>query len=222
MSDIIDELTAGSPRRVLEDLARLSSALAKADRPRPEVELFLASGPIVRGRIVSVTEDRHAGSIAVVHVGGNLRQPAVTFVRVDQVTALSVVDASLLVRAPVTDAPVPSKLELQRQIAARADGLHAKLGRPVRVELGGIDLDDDARRAIGALVPLLFEVLTAIASDDMGKEALAQVERIELAAAPGGEVVKESVRDQLLVKAPKLLTEQFTHQTLRRALEKHL
>jgi hypothetical protein len=218
--EILEELAGGSPRRVLEDLARLASALAKNARPRPEVELFLASGPIVRGRIVSITEDRHAGSIAVVHVGGNVRQPSVTFVRVDQVTALSVIDASLLVRAPVTDAPAPSKLELQRQIVARADGLHAKLGRAMKIELGGIDLDDDARRAIGALVPLLFEVLTAIATDDMGKEALAPVERIELAAAPDGEVVKES--RGFLVRAPKLLTEQFTHQTLRRAIEKHL
>lgn len=63
-------------------------------------------------------------------------------------------------------------------------------------------------------------VLTAIASDDIGKEALAQVHTIELAAAPQAEVMKE--QRGFLVRAPKLLTEPFTHATLRRELEKHL
>ncbi len=203
---------------MLEDLSRLAIALAKNDRDRPEVELFLASGQVVRGRIVAVAEDRQ-GPVAIVHVGGNMRQPAVTFVRIEQVAALTVADASLLVKAPVADAPVPSRLELQRQLAARADGLQTKLGRKLEIKLAS-DLDDDGRRAVGALLPVLLEVLTAIVGDELGKEALAKVEVIELAAAPSGEVVKES--RGFLIRAPKLLTEQLTHATLRGAIEKHL
>lgn len=218
--DVVAQLEGASPRRLLEELARIGTALAKNDRQRPEVELFLASGQTIRGRIVTVAEDRHAGAIALVHVGGNVRQPAVTYVRVDQIAAVGVGDASLLVRAPVIDTPTPSRLELQRQIAARTDGLHAKLGRALKIELATGDLDDESRRAIGALVPVLFEVLIAITSDDMGKEALAQIERVELASAPAAEVVKES--RGFLIRAPKLLTEQLTHQTLRRAIEKLL
>lgn len=212
--DIVAQLTGTAPRRLLEDLARIASALAKHDRARPEVELFLASGQVVRGRIVTVSDDRH-GAIAVVQVGGNVRQPSVTFVRVDQVAAVGVADASVLVKAPITDAPAPSKLELQRQIAAKLDGLHQKL----KIEFSPT-ADDDDRRAIGALLPVLFDVLGAIAADDMGKQALALVETIELAAGPGGEVMKQQRGFRIV--APKLLTEQFTHQALRRELEKHL
>jgi hypothetical protein len=220
IDDVLEQLAAGnvSPRRVLDDLARVSHALAKNDRPRPEVELFLSSGHVVRGRMVSVVDDRQ-GVMAMLLVGGNQRQPAVTFVRIDQVIALGVGDASLLVRAPQPDTPVPSKLELQRQIAARIDGLHAKLGRKLEINLAGT-LDDDDRRAIGLLVPVLAEVLTAIAGDEMGKEALAQVHVIELGAAPSGEVRKES--RGFFIRAPKLLTEQYTHATLRKDLEKQL
>jgi hypothetical protein len=205
--DILAQVSVASPKQLLEDLSRVGVALAKNDRARPEVELYLASGQTIRGRVVSI-----ADSIAVVHVGGNVRQPAVTFVRVDQVAAIGVTDASLLVRAPVSDAPPPSRLELQRQIAARLDGLHLSL----KIELRA-NLDDEDRRAIGALLPVLVEVLGAIVSDEMGKQALASIEVIELAAGSDGEVVKES--RGFLIRAPKLLTEQFTHGKLRRAIE---
>ena len=117
----------------------------------------------------------------------------------------------MLVRAPVSDLPSPSRLELQRQIAARALG--------TKLELGA-NLDDEDRRAIGALLPVLFEVLGAIAKDDLGRAALGAIDRIELGAGPDGDVVKES--RGFLIRAPKLLTAQYTHGTLRRAIEKHL
>jgi hypothetical protein len=218
--EVLERLVGASPRRLLEDLSRVAVALAKNDRARPEVELYLASGQVVKGRIVTVSDDRH-GAVAVLQVGGNARQPAVTFVRVDQVSAVNVADASLLVHAPISDAPAPSRLELQRQLAARLDGLHPKLGRPIQVNLGAASLDDDdSRRAVGALVPVLFDVLMSIAADDMGKQALSALEAIELSAAASGEVVKE--QRGFLIRAPKLLTEQYTHQTLRKELEKHL
>ena len=112
--DVLSQLTGANPRRLLEDLARIGVALARSDRPRPEVECYLASGQLVRGRIVSVADDR-LGAIALIAIGGNVRSPSVTFVRIDQIVALTVVDASLRVKAPVVDAPIPSKLELARR-----------------------------------------------------------------------------------------------------------
>jgi hypothetical protein len=175
----------------------------------------------VKGRLVTVTDDRQ-GAVAVVQVGGSVRQPAVTFVRVDQVVAVNVADASLLVHVPISDAPAPSRLELQRQVAARLDGLHTKLGATrLQIKLGPASLDDeDSRRAVGALVPVLFDVLMSITADDMGKQAIGALETIELAADASGEVRKEP--RGFLIRAPKLLTEQYTQQSLRRELEKHL
>ena len=218
--DILGQLVGAPPRRLLEDLARIGAALAKNDRARPEVELFLASGQAIKGRVVSIAEDRQ-GAIAVLQVGGSARAPAVTFVRCDQIAALSVVDASLLVRAPTVDAPVPSKLELNRQVAARADALVSAVGRKLALELGGAsELDDDGRRAIVATLPLVIEVIVAIAGDEIGKDALGVVDAIELGSASSGEVYKDGKR--LVIRAPKLVTEQYTHATLRRAIEKLL
>ena len=218
--DILGQLAGAAPRKLLEDLARIGTALAKNDRPRPEVEVFLASGQAIKGRVVSIADDRQ-GAIAVLLVGGNQRNPAVTFVRCDQIAALGVVDASLLVRAPTVDAPVPSKLELNRQVAAKGDHLAGVVGRKLALELGGAsELDDDGRRAIIATLPLVIEVITSIAGDDMGKEALKTIDTIELGSASSGEIYKDGKR--LVVRAPKLVTEQYTHATLRRAIEKLL
>jgi len=208
--DVLEQLAVATPRRVLEDLARLGHALAKTDRARPEVELVLASGHVVRGRIARV-----ADGVAMVVTGGSRQTPAVAFVPADHIAAVTVADASLLVRAPVPDAPVPSRLELARQLAARS----ASLG--LTFELGGAsELDDDGRRAIGVTLPLVADVLATIAGDAMGKEALAGIETVELGAATSGDVSRSGKR--LVVRAPKLLADQFTPAALRREIEKLL
>jgi hypothetical protein len=220
--DVLSQLTGASPRKLLEDLARIGVALAKNDRARPEIECYLASGQLVRGRIVSVADDRQ-GAVALIAIGGNLRAPSVTFVRVDQIAAVTVVDASLLVRAPVVDSPIPSKLELQRLLAARADALANTVGKRIALTLGGAsELDDDGRRAIGVTLPIVTDVLAAIASDDMGKEALRKLETVELGAASSGDVGTYDNGHRLVIRAPKLLTEQYTVATLRKAIEKLL
>lgn len=212
LETIFEQLKAKSTRGVLDDLARIAATLAKHDRGRPEVDLHLASGHVVRGRLVSVADH------VVVHTGGTPRAPSVAFVRVDQIAAVGVADASLLAKPVMSDAPAPSKLELSRQCAARADGLAGSLGRPITVELGGAsELDDDGRRAIGTLLPLVQEVVRAIASDAMGKDALAKLDAIELGATADLEVRIDGKR--LVVRAPKLLSEQPTHASLRKAIE---
>jgi hypothetical protein len=220
--DVLAQLTGANPRKLLEDLARIGVALARNDRPRPEVECYLASGQLVRGRIVSVADDRQ-GAMALIAIGGNVRSPSVTFVRIDQIAAVTVVDASLLVKAPVVDAPIPSKLELARQLAARADALAGPVGKRIELLLGGAsELDDDGRRAIGATLPLVADVLAAIAADEMGKDALRKLEVVELGAGSSGDVGTYDSGRRLVIRAPKLVTEQYTAQTLRRAIEKLL
>src|SRR5665647_1731001 len=172
--DVLATLEARAPRRLLEDLSVIARALAANDRQRPEIEIQLTSGAQIRGRIVSVTDDR-AGAVAMLYVGGQPRSPSVSFVRVDQIAAVTVIDASLLVRSPISDAPAPSRLELHRQLAARGDSLASVFGRAIPLTLAG-ELDDDDRRAIGVVLPVLVDVLLAVGSDEMGKTALAAIE----------------------------------------------
>ncbi len=217
--DVLGTLEARAPRRLLEDLSIIARALAANDRQRPELELSLTSGAVIRGRIVSVTEDRGI-VVVMLYVGGQPRSPSVSFVRVDQIAAVTVIDASLLMRPLVSDAPAPSRLELQRQLAARGDSLASAFGRAIPLALAGEGGDDDDRRAVGVLLPVLVEVLLAVGSDEMGKSALAAVSRIELSAASHGDVRRDG--GTLVIHAPKLLTDAYASGTLRAAIEKVL
>jgi hypothetical protein len=177
----------------------------------------LAGGGTLKGRIVDVGDDERGGPIAVLVVGGTPRAPAVAYVRIDEVVAVTIGDAGLLVRAPVSDAPAPSRLELQRQAASRGEALCARLGRALPVRVSS-DLDDDARRAVGALLPVLFDVLGGVTSDELGKRALADIVAIEVGAGPTHEVWKDAP-GTLVLRAPPLLTEAFTIASLRTAIE---
>jgi len=219
--DVTGDLNPRSPRRLLEDLAQLARVLAANGRARPEVELYLASGQVVKGRLAAVGDgDDRSGPIAVVIVGGTPRAPATAYLRIDQVVAVTVADAGLLLRAPTVDAPAPSRLELQRQAAARGEGLVPRLGRALPVQLAS-DLDDDGRRAVGALLPVLFDVLGGIAGDELGRLALGAIEVIEVGAAALAEFWKEPP-DRLVLRAPRIPSDAFTAATLRPALEKLL
>ncbi len=103
--DVLGQLAGASPRRLLEELSRVGVVLAKNDRTRPEVEVYLASGQLIRGRIISVSEDRE-GAVALLAVGGSPRGPSVTFIRVEQIAAVTVIDASLLVKVPPAELPI--------------------------------------------------------------------------------------------------------------------
>ena len=219
--DVTGDLNPRSPRRLLEDLAQLARVLHGNGRARPEVELYLATGQLVKGRIAAVGDgDDRSGPIAVVIVGGTPRAPATAYVRVDQVVAVTVADAGLLLRAPTVDAPAPSRLELQRQAAARAESLIARLGRPLPVQIAN-DLDDDGRRAVGAFLPVLFDVLGGIAGDELGRLALGAIEVVEIGAAAIAELWKEAP-DRLVLRAPRIPTEAFTVASLRPAIERLL
>lgn len=220
VDELVDRLKPSSPRHLLEELAQIGATLAKHDRPRPEIELYLNSGQVVRGRLISVADTGQGASI-LVQVGGNPKAPSVTYVQIDRVTAITVVDAGVLAKPLLSDAPVPSRLELQRQMAARADAMSTLLGRPIAFEVGSAaELDDDGRRALGLAFPILADVMMAIAGDAIGRDALGKLDAVELASSSDNQIRLEGRR--LVIHASKLLNEQHTHATLRRTIEKLL
>ena len=216
--DILSTLEARAPRRLLEDLSVIARALAANDRQRPEVEVQLTSGAQIRGRIVSVTEDR-AGAVAMLYVGGQPRSPSVSFVRIDQIAAVTVIDASLLVRTPVSEQPAPTGLELKRQVASYSRALADVFGRETPLVIAG-ELDEDDRRALGVALPVLVDALRDVGSDETGKTALSGVESVEISAWTHAGATK--VGAKLVIHAPKLLTDAFTPASLRAAIEKNL
>ena len=138
------------PRRQRPASARgRARAVRRLGRARPR-----------RGRV-----RRRRRPIALLHTGGQPRTPAVAFVRVDTVLAVTVIDASVLVKAPTADTPAPSKLELARALGARADSLTTALGRALPMTAAP-DLDDDGRRAVAQVLPSLTDTLRDLARRD--------------------------------------------------------
>jgi len=66
--------------RILEELARHTD-----DATRPDVDLYLASGPVLRGRVMKVQQ-----GMATVHLGP-AKDPSVSYVRVEQIVAVTVI-----------------------------------------------------------------------------------------------------------------------------------
>ncbi|MEZ4364620.1 MAG: hypothetical protein R3B48_30875 [Kofleriaceae bacterium] len=218
-AEVLDQLVGAGPRALLEALAERGSAAAKAARARPDVECYLAGGQIVRGKVLSVAPER-TGPIAVLHIGGPPSAPSVAYVCVEQVVAVVVADASVLVRAAHADAPTPSRLELVRQLEARAGHLAGSLGRALPLTLAP-NPDDDARRALGEALPTVASVLGAIAADELGKGALGTLSAVELGVGPALELWLEDPR-RLVVRVPLLGGEPLTARGLREAIERLL
>lgn len=65
--------------RILEELARHTD-----DATRPDVDLYLASGPVLRGRVMKVQQ-----GMATVHLGP-AKDPSVSYVRVEHIVAITV------------------------------------------------------------------------------------------------------------------------------------
>jgi len=203
---VLHDLVPRAPAVILEELARISRTLVANSRPRPDIELGMAGGQQIRGKLIAVD-----GGTALVHTGGQPRAPAVVFVRVDQIASLALTDASVLAHEPALapEAPVPTRAELARRVAG--------LMPPIAF---AAELDDAARRAVGALLPTLQHALYQIASDAVTKTSLAAIDGLDLAAAPTGLVAREGKR--LAIHAPILAAEAFTVVGLRAALERLL
>ncbi|HEY4242412.1 MAG TPA: hypothetical protein VGM88_21490 [Kofleriaceae bacterium] len=215
MSELLRDLLPRTPRRVLEELAPIAKALDAHGRARPIVTLLLGNGQSIRGGLLAVAETRE-GIVATLWVDGPPAAPAVAFVPVGSVLAVIVDDAAVLVKPPLSDTPAPPRLELARMAQAKADALASALGHPVQLVVDGA-LDDDARRAVAGLIPTLVDVLTKIAADEMGKDALAPITSVELVAGSPADAWKDGAK--LVVRAPTLLTDPFSPQKLREKLE---
>lgn len=197
-----------SPLAVLEDLAHRAARAVAAGRGRPEVALYLASGPVVTGRLVAVGDERGA-SLVVLHVGGDVHAPRLVTVRGDQI-----VGVSHELAAPIVDTgPAPGRLELARAAASAA----VDAGVAIAVTDG---LPDAGRRAVGLVLPRLGPLLAALRIDALGREALAAITTVKVGAAATGEVRRDGA--DLVIVVPDDPDAPWDDHALTTALERAL
>lgn len=183
-------------------------------KERPMVTLELASGRQLQGRCISVGDDGGM-AMALLHTGGSERAPQVMHVRTDHVVAVSY---DVVKEAP-PEQTAPGRLELQRLLAAAGEELSGKLGKKLEV-LAAEPLDEAQRHAVAAMVPTLRQVLTRLAGDAMGQEALTALTAIRVGATAAGGALKAS--GELHVDAPLPPADERTAAELQAAIEKAL
>lgn len=214
MTDLLADATARSPRAVLAELAARATRAAARGQLRPEVALYLASGPVIAGRLVSVGNDRDQ-PVALLHVTGAEGAPRVAAVRVDQIVAV-VYD---LAREVIDAGPAPGRLEVQRAWLAQAAPIASALGLSLELTLADL-LDEAGRRAAFAAAPVLGGLLVQLAGDALGREALLMLTTVRLGASKEPRVRKDGTL--LMVDVPSDPDHPWDEAHLRREVEKAL
>ena len=213
-TDPVGRVRPRSPRRLLEELAGTAERLAATGRPRPRVTIHLTTGRDLLGRLVAFGEDG-GSAVAVLHVGGDAD---VAHIRVDVVAAVTVHEPVMPAR---TAAEAPGRLELARQVAARAQALATALGAPLPIALDEGMAGDPDLRAVATLLAILDDALTPVLADPMGKQAIRdQVESLRLGA--GEESSARLIGRVLHLRLSRDELAQWTPAELRAAIEKAL
>jgi len=199
-SDRLDALPARATATVLAKLLELCQKIKRGvpGVNLPHTSLFLRSGREVGGWLLDMTDDRGENWV-LLRAGtptDRVLSTDVLYVAVRDIEAVLVRDAGALV-APlsfgsVSDteyaAPAPTKMELRRKAAILGESLAATLGKPlaVSVTLPDGEISDSILSCLDRAVTLLGTLLREQIADDLGREALGVVTRIELLPAPDG------------------------------------
>lgn len=214
MPDPIGRVSPRSPRRLLEELAGAAERLAATGRPLPRVTLHLANGRDLIGRLVAFGEDGGT-AVAALHVGGDAD---LAHVRVDVVAAVTVHEPIAPAR---TAGDPPGRLELARQVKARARALAAALGAELPIALDEGLAGEADLRAVAALLAILDDALAGVLADPLGVDAVRrQVESIRLGA--GEESSARLLGRALHLRAARDPLAQWTPAELRAAIESAL
>jgi hypothetical protein len=187
VADNLAGLIPRQPLRLLEELAALSRRVGAGEGfARPRVTLHLRSGRDVTGTLLGCAED-HGERVALLLETRERESLDVTHISVSSLEALTVYDAARLDQ-PTRAVETPGSLELRRAVSAFGQGLR-DAGAALKTELMA-DLPESDFEPVWSALPALEEVLRAILSDDLGREALKPVVSLELSARSEARVTK--------------------------------
>ncbi len=185
-------LPARPTDEVLAALASVSADAGKSSEGLPVVTLHLASGRDLTGCVVALG-DRRGTTVVVMQTGSSGRHDAgsdATYVALGSIAAVTVHDAASIAEALAggalhTNEPPPTRLAARRSVLEDSGRLSNALGTQIvyRVDIDGT-ADGEPMRSLTEASRRTCSVLIAVAGDDMGRQALAQVR--EVAVEVGG------------------------------------
>ncbi|MFY2561872.1 hypothetical protein ACN469_30025 [Corallococcus terminator] len=191
----------------------------------PRATLSLRSGRAITGVVREMLEDRREGRSILVFAPreGGYSQEDASIIPVGTVEAVTVHDVVWFGELRRDSVPVPSLLDLRRQLIALEARLRAVTEAPLEVMLApGVNpASAEELRALGFLAERVREVVESLAKDEIGRTALREkVKRIQLRTDAQASVsVSNGTLD--LVSGLRPVSWQ-THQELEQALQKAL
>ncbi len=193
----LERLPARRPAALLEELEALA-ARGRGGEPVvvPMVTLLLSGGHTITGRFVAYqAEQRGTGASVVVHTSDTRGRFDAAYAPLEAVVAVIVHHEPATI-APLSGgrvAPVPvdppGKLAVERKVSDLVVLLRSLLGveRPIAVDWEALGTSDHARAAVSLLLDALRPILSGIAADDMGRDALIErTDRIRVTAGRSG------------------------------------
>lgn len=203
-----DRLNALPARTVADVLAKLAELRQRAKRGAPnadvpQIVLTLRSGREIAGWLLDLLDDRTYPTVLLRAVPTDRNAPVdIVYVPVAGIEAVTIRDAEAFA-APLSfgfhgsravadtepDAPVPTKLELRRTVAAMGESLASATGSPLSatVVLPDGETPDAILSRLSRATTLLGTILREQIADDLGRDAVtSKVQAIELSPATDG------------------------------------
>lgn len=171
--------------RILEELARHTD-----DATRPDVDLYLASGPVLRGRVMKVQQ-----GLATMHLGP-AKDASVAYVRVEQIVAVTVIAGGRSARSLT-----PSKGIGILPVAKAAPSMHDDILTPVNeMSLAAMQAAMATPTPPEVITPMQEERPSRRTGDDVSAAFSAM--RIETGSVPAPDPIAEFVASQYDVITP--------------------
>jgi hypothetical protein len=183
LPDDLNNLKPQRLERLLEELAVISRRVANGEPlERPSVTLHLGSGRELHGSLLDVINDSGV-TVALLMDARDRFGHDVTHVLVSRLEAVTVHNAAGLLNRSGNAPPPPGKLELHRAFGALGERLNTS-GMKLKFEFPASPEEQDLEALRDLLEPLQM-ALETIASDEIGRAALAHLETVALKVATG-------------------------------------
>ena len=198
LAELMAQLPAKPVAEMLDLLARCYALSDDPANPRlPLVILHLRSGRDLSGRIIKLEEDpRRARTLLVQTSGLGRAEDSALYVERDSIEAVTVVEADMyadllsdgILPPPPSNVTPPSRLDVVRDANALAETLAGQRGLRLIPELEGGGVSGEAALSLSIQVKEAFAVLSDLAGDAMGKEALSVVKTLKIVNSASADV----------------------------------
>jgi hypothetical protein len=189
----LNRFLMGEPREILRRLAEHAQKFGSWKDEPIEVTVFLASGHAVKGQVARLQRERDQENVLLFQ--GDLRDPAVIYIRLADVAALEIQHAVAVDplggaggQKARTGEP-PSRLDLKRELEKKSQILQgAGFSLALECDWSTIGESPEERFGLAEALAALEKVILKIGKESLGREALKKIATLRLQGEPNAKI----------------------------------